>query len=42
MAAWQQWTPDSDSELDFDGFVTVEFGKNEHFAAALGSGNNVD
>ena len=22
-AAWQQWTLDSDSELDFDGFVTV-------------------
>ena len=34
-AAWQQWTPDSDSELDFDGFVTVEFGENGHFAANL-------
>ena len=26
---------DSDSELDFDGFVTVEFGENGHFAANL-------
>ena len=34
-AARQQWTPDSDSELDFDGFVTVEFGENGHFAANL-------
>ena len=34
-AAWQQWTPDSDSELDFDGFVTLEFGENGHFAANL-------
>ena len=34
-AAWQQWTLDSDSELDFDGFVTVEFGENGHFAANL-------
>ena len=40
MAAWQQWTPDS--ELDFDGFVSVEFGENGHFAAALVSGNDVD
>ena len=31
----QQWTLDSDSELDFDGFVTVEFGENGHFAANL-------
>ena len=35
MAARQQWTLDSDSELDFDGFVTVEFGENGHFAANL-------
>ena len=42
MAAWQQWMLDSDSELDFDGFVTVEFGENEHFAVALGSGSDVD
>ena len=26
---------DSDSELDFNGFVTVEFGENGHFAANL-------
>ena len=32
-AARQQWTLDSD--LDFDGFVTVEFGENGHFAANL-------
>ena len=41
-SAWQQWTLDSDSELDFDGFVTVGFGENEHFAVALGSGSDVD
>ena len=29
------FTLDSDSELDFDGFVTVEFGENGHFAANL-------
>ena len=34
-AAPQQWTLDSDSELDFDRFVTVEFGENGHFAANL-------
>ena len=34
-AAQQEWTLDSDSELDFDGFVTVEFGENGHFAANL-------
>ena len=34
-AARQQWTLDSDSELDFDGFVTVEFGENGRFAANL-------
>ena len=34
-AARQQWTLNSDSELDFDGFVTVEFGENGHFAANL-------
>ena len=34
-AARQQRTLDSDSELDFDGFVTVEFGENGHFAANL-------
>ena len=34
-AARQEWTLDSDSELDFDGFVTVEFGENGHFAANL-------
>ena len=34
-AARQQWMLDSDSELDFDGFVTVEFGENGHFAANL-------
>ena len=28
---------ESDSELDFDDFVTVEFGEKEHFAEALGS-----
>ena len=33
--ARQQWTLDLDSELDFDGFVTVEFGENGHFAANL-------
>ena len=33
---------DSVSELDFDGFVTVEFGENEDFAAALVSGSDVD
>ena len=27
---WQQWMLDSDSELDVDGFVTVEFSENEH------------
>ena len=32
-AAWQQWT--LDSELYFDGFVTVEFGENGHFEANL-------
>ena len=32
-AARHQWT--LDSELDFDGFVTVEFGENGHFAANL-------
>ena len=42
MAAWQQWTLDSDSELDFDGFVTVELIENGRFAAALGSGSDVD
>ena len=41
MAVRQQWTLDSDSELDFDGFVTVEFGENGHFAAKFGSGNDV-
>ena len=35
MATRQQRTLDSDSELDFDGFVTVEFGENGHFAANL-------
>ena len=40
-AAWQQWMPDSDSELDF-AFVTVELGENGHFVAAFGSGNDVD
>ena len=34
-SARQQRTLDSDSELDFDGFVTVEFGENGHFAANL-------
>ena len=34
-AARQQWTLDSDSELDFDGFVTVEFGENGYFSANL-------
>ena len=34
-AARQQWMLDSDLELDFDGFVTVEFGENGHFAANL-------
>ena len=34
-AARQQWTLDSDSELDFDGFVTMEFGENGHFTANL-------
>ena len=34
-AARQQWTLDPDSELDFDGFVTVVFGENGHFAANL-------
>ena len=34
-AVRQQWTLNSDSELDFDGFVTVEFGENGHFAANL-------
>ena len=34
-AARQQRTLDSDSELDFDGFVTVEFGENGRFAANL-------
>ena len=37
-AAWQQWKLDSNS----DGFVTVGFGENEHFAVALGSGSDVD
>ena len=32
-AARQQWT--LNSELDFDGFVTVEFGENGRFAANL-------
>ena len=34
-AARQQRTLDSDSELDFNGFVTVEFGENGRFAANL-------
>ena len=34
-AARQQWTLDWDSELDFDGFVTVVFGENGDFAANL-------
>ena len=34
-ASRQQRTLDSDSELDFDGFVTVEFGENGRFAANL-------
>ena len=34
-AARRQRTLDSDSELDFDGFVTVEFGENGSFAANL-------
>ena len=34
-AARQQWTLNSDSELDFDGFVTVEFGENGRFVANL-------
>ena len=33
---------DSDSELDFDGFVAVEFGENGHFSADLASGIDVD
>ena len=33
---------DSDSELDFRGFVTVEFGENEQSAAALGSVSDVN
>ena len=33
---------DSDSELDFGGFVTVEFGENEQSVAALGSGSDVN
>ena len=41
-AAWQKLMLDSDSELDFDSFVTVEFGENEHFAVALGSGSDLD
>ena len=32
---FEPWTPDSNSEIDFDGFDTVEFGGNRHFAAAL-------
>ena len=32
---------DLDSELEFDGFETVEFGENEHFAVAFGSGSDV-
>ena len=42
MAAWQQWMLDSDSEPDLDVFLTEDFGENEHFAAALGSGSDVD
>ena len=34
-AARQQWMLNSDSELDFDGFVTVEFGEKGRFAANL-------
>ena len=41
QVSWQQWMLELDSELDFEGFVTVEFGENEHFAAALGSGNDL-
>ena len=41
-AAWQQWMLDSDRKLDYDGFVTVDFGEIGHFVAALGSGSNVD
>ena len=41
-AGWQQWMLDSDSELDFGGFVTVEFGENEQSAAALSSGSDVN
>ena len=33
---------DSDSEHDFSGFVTVEFGENEQSAAALCSGSDVN
>ena len=35
LTAARQWTLNSDSELDFDGFVTVEFGENGRFAANL-------
>ena len=41
-AARQQRTLDSDSELDFDGFVTVEFGENRRFAANLAPETYVD
>ena len=40
MDAWHQWM--LDSELDFDGFVSGDFGENEQFAAALGSGCDMD
>ena len=33
---------DLDSEYDFDGFVSEDFGENEHSAAALGTGSDVD
>ena len=42
VSARQQWMLDSDSELDFDGFVAVEFGENGHFPADLASGIDVD
>ena len=31
--SWRQWT--LASELDFNGFVTMWFGENEHFAVAF-------
>ena len=34
--------PNLDSEPDFDGFVSEDFGENKHFAATLNSDSDLD